>query len=459
MIDNQEELWNEDAENNILGIMMVDNDKAATVFSLLDNSDFYTKANRDIFKCIYGLIKANKIADIVSVSEQLKFDKLLEECGGREHITELAMNLTSTANYKQYCKIIVKYSKKRKMMYSIDEANVMIQEGKDIEDVANYLKNGCETVLLSKTSTNLTSLFAGIDDVMEEVDTVLSSDSRTFGLATGFKELDMCLSGLCKAKLYILGARPRVGKSALAQQIAEYVAQGHNVLFHSLEMRSSQYTKRSLFRLSGLNNDLLTRGLISKDDAMDKLAKASGELAELKLEIDDEPDCNLKTIEKNIVSMRNNKGGCDLVIVDYLQLMGGTSRKQTDRFEIVSKNSRGLKRLANKYDVPILILCQLSRQVDSRENKRPQLSDLRDSGDIEQDADVVMFIYREEVYNPSPICRGKAELIIAKNREGSCKVIPMAFNGASTQFMEIKPYEPPTTNGNRQFKTNTLRNQ
>lgn len=741
------ELYNEDAEQSILGIMMVDNYKASSISYLLDVSDFFTEGNRLLFSSIVELVSKDKPADIVSVSEKLKFENHLEEVGGRDYINLLASNIITTANYKQLCKIIIKYSKKRKLLYLLDKTKEQLEKGEDIDNAIEHIKTQSELLMLNKTDNNLTSILAGVTEVMDEIDTVLSSETRTFGLSTGFKKIDNVLSGLCKSKLYILGARPRVGKalsldtniltptgwvknrdiklgdtvigrdgkptkvvgvypqgitnnyiltlkdgrtidccedhewtvysskwgkertfttkelynklqcvryknrislprftgdygiekdfiippyvmgvligdgcltrgmcyckpnveilskvqsllpnsdvhfgsdnnivyitnfteglnyvrkiglntqsynkfipneyfhsskeqreelfnglmdtdgfkfntgweysttskqlaldvqqlawslgycakvttrmgkykkdnkvtttrlnyrvfitthnpltivdiqptksfktqcihvdnkdhlfviedyivthnSALAQQIAENISVNHNVLFHSLEMKSAQYTKRSVFRLTGLNNDILTNGGVTTEDAMNRVAEASEQLSKLNLFIDDASECNLTSIEKNINKMIDKKGSCDLIVIDYLQLMGSNNKKVYDRFEVVSNNSRGLKRLANKYNVPILCLCQLSRQLEQRQDKRPILSDLRDSGDIEQDADVVMFLYRDELYTTNPISRCKAELIIAKNREGTCRMIPMLFNGSKTQFLE-----------------------
>ena len=435
---NTEELYNQEAEQNILGIMMIDDNKALSISSLLDSEDFFLAQHRIIYNTITDLIKLGKPTDIVSVSEKLKFDNHLNEVGGRDYINLLAENVVTLSTYKQLCKIISKYSKKRKLIYLLDKTKENLDKGQDIDEAIEHIKSQSEIISLNKSNTNLDNILSGVVNVMDEINAVLNSDTKTFGLSTGFKRVDNILSGLCKSKLYILGARPRVGKSALAQQIAENVAQNKNVLFISLEMKTEQYTKRSIFRRTGLNNDVLTNGAISTNDALERVAKASEGLSKLKLFIDDNPDCTLTSIEKNINQMIDKQGSCDLVIVDYLQLMKSNNRKIHDRFEIVSNNSRGFKRLANKYNVPIVLLAQLSRQLEQRPDKRPMLSDLRDSGDIEQDADVVMFLYREELYHPTPLNKGQAELIVAKNREGTCRVIPMLFNGAKTEFIESK---------------------
>lgn len=436
-LENFKALSNQEAEEKLIGILLVSEKRISQIIPLIEPYDFFDKGLRVIYETILKMNKDNKPIDIVTISEQLKFDKQLEFVGGRERISELALSIENTLDYKQYCKILVKYSKKRKLLNISDKIQCMLDEGVDVDDVTRVVIDESNKLIFSKTSSNLTSLFSGLDNVLEEMDVVMSSDTGTFGLSTGFNTLDKTISGLCKSKLYILAARPRVGKSALAQQIAEFIAKDHNVLFHSLEMKAVQYTKRSIFRRAKLNTEILTKKLIDKDVAMGKAINASEELGYLNLYIDDTPDCTLSTIEKNILNMKQQRGSCDLIVIDYAQLMGTDDKKETDHFRIASKNSMGLKKLANKYDIPILLLAQLSRAVDMRQDKRPLLSDLKDTGSYEQDADVIMFINREEVYNPTPLNKGKAELIIAKNREGTTKTIPMVFNGSATEFTEM----------------------
>lgn len=437
-LENYRDISNQEAEEKLIGILLTDTRRIASVSSIIEPYDFFDRGLRLIYSAILAMNKGNKPIDIVTVSEQLKFDQQLDMAGGRERITELAFEAGSSIDYKQYCKILIKYSKKRKLLTIADKIQCMLNEAVDVDDVTKYIIDEANKLVFSKTSSNLTSIFSGLDEVLEEIDTVLSSNTGTFGLPTGFPTLDKTISGLCKSKLYIVAARPRVGKSALAQQIAEYVAQDHNVLFHSLEMRSSQYTKRSIFRRAKLNTELLTKGLIDKDTALGKAVEASTEIGNLNIFIDDNPDCTLSSIEKNILTMKEQKGSCDLIVIDYAQLMASDDKKETDHFRIASKNSMGLKKLANKYDVPILLLAQLSRAVDIRQDKRPLLSDLKDTGSYEQDADVIMFIHREEIYNPTPLNKGKAELIVAKNREGTTKSIQMCFNGGATEFREMQ---------------------
>lgn len=431
-----DELYNKEAEENIIAICLTSQEKLGIIVNELSPQDFFDRQLRTIFENIQVLAKKGKQVDIITLSEQLRFSEQLEFIGGKEKLQSLLDNLITIANYKQLIKIIIKYSKKRFLSSILKESEGLLEKQEDVDDVLKYIERTITTKLLSKTTTNLNSLASGLMDVMDEVDKVIHSKDKIFGLSTGFPKLDKTLSGLCKSKLYIIGARPRIGKSSLAQQIAEYVAQEHNVLFHSLEMKISQYTKRSVFRRAKINNDMIANTNIKEDVLFDKIVSAGDSITKLNLFIDDDTKCTLSTIEKNIIKIQQDKGSCDLVVIDYIQLMQSDNKYQQDKREKIGEISTGLKRLALKYDVPIIILSQLTRALEARENKRPTLSDLKESGDLEQDADVVIGLYRDEVYNPHN--KGTAEVIILKNREGSCRVIPYYFNGSVTEFMEVK---------------------
>lgn len=435
----ENDFWNEEAEENILGIMLVDNSRIQQIISILNENDIFDKANKLIFKAIKDMAKEDKPVDIVTVSEYLRFNNELEEVGGREYINTLAENVITTANWKNYCKIIVKYSKKRQL---INLAKKITEETAkdDVEDIAMEAKQELENILVNRTSNNISHIFNGLDTVISQVESILSSDSRLLGVSTGLYSLDYILSGLVGGRLYILGARPSMGKSSLAQQIAETVASNKdkNVVFASLEMGLDEYTQRSLFRRVNITQEMLSRGLVN-DTIYDKIANQTEYLSNLNLFILDNADCTLNDLETGIINCINSKGTCDLVIVDYLQLMASDDKRERDPLKVVSRNSSGLKKLARKYNVPILALCQLSRSLETRMDKRPILSDLRESGTIEQDADVVMFIYRDEVYNKDdPTNRGMAELLISKNRQGRTGIIDLVFEANKTLFKEIK---------------------
>ncbi|WP_289146987.1 replicative DNA helicase [uncultured Megamonas sp.] len=433
---NTSELYNKEAENRILGILLVNQDNIIDIITRLNTEDFFDKRNQLIFQAIRDLYDSKKEIDIVSVSEKLRFNKQLIPAGGREYISGLAIDVDMVSNYKHYCNIIIKYAKKRKLLDIFNMAEKELIGVKDIDEVITNVKSDVTNLIMNSRTCELTSLFGGVTEVLDKVNTILTSDNNCFGLSTGLKSLDLITSGLCPSKLYVLGARPAMGKSAMAQQISEYIAQDKNVLYVSLEMGIEEYTERSLLSKCGLTKEMLSRKMIGVEQAMQKMVQASEDIAKLNLYIYDKPRCTIDKVEQAILNCRQQKGSCDLIVVDYLQLMKGNDKRIIDTKDIVSQLSNDFKNVAREYKVPVLLLSQLSRALETRLDKRPILSDLRESGAIEQDADVVMFLYRQEVYTQNPTDKGKAELIVAKNREGRTGTINLIFNGSRVKFSE-----------------------
>lgn len=430
-------LGNNEAEQELLGIMLVDNTKLADCCNMLEVGDFYTPSHKDIFEAIRELRNKGKEVDIVTVSEWLRFHDRLDRVGGRDYINDLAINVACTTNYKNYAKIILNYSNKRRLIEACEGAIEALDNNTDVDNVALDLKSRVENVMVGKAEDKLSHIISGLDNVVDKISKVLSSEDKILGLSTSFPSLDRAISGLCAGRLYLLGARPAMGKSSFAMQVASWVARSHNVVFASLEMGLDEYTERELFTRANTNQDMISNGFVT-EEIYTRIYKASEELADENLYILDDANCKLSTIESGITSCIRKKGSCDLVIVDYLQLMASDDKRLKDDYDIVTRNSKGLKQLARKYKVPILALCQLSRQLEARADKRPMLSDLRDSGSLEQDADVVMFLYRDEVYNPSSDSRGKAELLIRKNRQGRTNMIELLFEASKTRFKEYE---------------------
>lgn len=427
-----------DSEKEILGIALVASDKLSDICNMLDKDDFFEQSHKQIFEAIVDLKNKDKEVDIVTVSEWLRFHDKLESSGGRDYINDLAINVACTSNYKNYCSIILNYSKKRKLIEVCKDSIDSLNNNVDVEDVGLYLKTKAESIMMEKASDNLSHIISGLDSVVDKISKVLESDNKLLGLPTPYPSLSKAISGFCPGRLYILGARPAMGKSSMAMQIASEASKEKNVVFASLEMGLDEYTERELFGLANTNQDLISNGMVT-EDIYEKIFKASEELADRNLFILDDANCKLSTIESAIVNCISKKGSCDLVIIDYLQLMASDDKRLKDDYDIVTRNSKGLKKLARKYKVPIIALCQLSRNLETRQDKRPVLSDLRDSGSIEQDADVVMFVYRHEVYYPNePLAKGKAELIIRKNRQGSCRTIELTFEASKTKFKEYE---------------------
>lgn len=743
------ELYNDEAERTILGIQLIDNAKILPISCKITSQDLFSHPHILIQEAILEMNRRGKPVDIVSISEYLRFNGELDQCGGREYITQLAQDVITVSNYEYYCKVILKYSKKRKLLALAEDITKQLESnGNDVDDVASKAKLDIEDIMLNRSADCLTELLDGLEGTVDQISHILQSDDKLLGYSTSFPTLDKFLSGLCPGRLYILAARPAMGKgirldcniltpsgwvknkdiklgdevigrdgkptkvigiypqplqecykitlkdgreivcdaphewtvysskwgkertltteelyqklqcvryqnrislprftgdygvekdfvippyimgvligdgcltralcyckpskkvfdkvksfmpegteikfesnnktvqlnkwyealeyirsiglntqsynkfipeeyfhsskeqrellfqglmdtdghnagngyeysttseklakdvqqlawslgyncrivsrmghyikdgarketrtnyklhitwvkpltitriekvepiltqcihvdnkdklfviedylvthnSSLAFQIAENIARKHKVVFASLEMSATDYVQRMVFSRTGLTQESLTRGMYNEETIFDEVYSASKDIADLSLYIIDDANANLNTIENGIVSCIAKYGKIDFLVVDYLQLMASSNPKEREPYKIVSANSTGLKKLARKYNIPVLCLSQLSRSVEQRQDKRPMLSDLRESGAIEQDADCVMFIYRDEVYDPTPMNRGTAEIIVAKNRQGRTGTIDMVFEANRTRFKE-----------------------
>ena len=743
------ELYNDEAERTILGIQLIDNAKILPISCKITSQDLFSHPHILIQEAILEMNRRGKPVDIVSISEYLRFNGELDQCGGREYITQLAQDVITVSNYEYYCKVILKYSKKRKLLALAEDITKQLESnGNDVDDVASKAKLDIEDIMLNRSADCLTELLDGLEGTVDQISHILQSDDKLLGYSTSFPTLDKFLSGLCPGRLYILAARPGLGKglgldcniltptgwvknrdiklgdevigrdgkptkvigiypqplqdcykitlkdgreivcdaphewtvysskwgkertftteelyqklqcvryqnrislprftgdygiekdfvippyimgvligdgcltralcyckpsikvldkvrkvlpkgvtayfrkdnktvsiigweaarkyidaiglatqsynkfipeeyfhsskrqrlalfeglmdtdghntgkgfeysttseqlakdvrqlawslgysckirkrmgkytkngerketrinyrlyitrckpltitsiekvepiptqcihvdnadslfviedyivthnSSLAFQIAENIARTNKVVFASLEMSATDYVQRMVFSRTGLSQEALTRGMYDEEKIFDEVYSASKDIADLSLYIIDDANASLATIENGIVSCIAKYGKIDFLVVDYLQLMASSNPKEREPYKIVSANSTGLKKLARKYNIPVLCLSQLSRSVEQRQDKRPMLSDLRESGAIEQDADCVMFIYRDEVYDPTPMNRGTAEVIVAKNRQGRTGTIDMVFEANRTRFKE-----------------------
>lgn len=439
-VNRLDDFYNKQAEDNIIAIMLDTDTQTSNILSTLTPDDFYQKENRYIFQTIASLHKSGKPTDVVSVTELLKFNGELEMIGGAAKIASYANVCPTSVTWKHYSEIVIKYSKKRYLMKLCKDSIGRLENKEDVDDVATDLTLKANDILTRTSHTDFVGLTTGFSEFWEDVEILYESKTGTLGVPTGFKQLDKQLSGLIGGRLYLLGARPSMGKSALAQQIAEYVALSKQVLFFSLEMSTKEYTSRSIYRRTGFNQEYLSSqaGQDRQDEILAAYAQAGDEVSNLKLHIIDDSSTTLKTVERNILQCKQQFGSCDLIVIDYLQLMEPIDKRVVDDYKIVTDNSQGLKRLARKYKVPILALCQLSRNLEGRADKRPILADLRDSGSLEQDADVVIFLYRDELYNPmNAYNKGRADLYIAKNRAGKRGVnIKLNFNGSKVEFTE-----------------------
>lgn len=430
------EISNEVYED-MLGILLVDNSKIPYVTTKIQVDSLPKGVYREIYQAITDLYNLGVDVDIVTVSNRLLNTNKLKDIGGRKVINDLALNAPSPKLINQAIDIVLSQNTYRKVSSVLKDFNDEMGKTPDVNRVCmDYCSKITSIVSGNMNEDKLETISGGLDEVVEDMEK--SKATGCIGIKSGFPTLDYYTGGLQKGKLYIVGARPSMGKSAMVMNIAEYVAKTENVLFISLEMNRKEYTQRMLFSKAGVDVNKINTGEVTDDD-IQRVKAQKAYLDSLNLYIETKTPCRVCDIELAIINLQSTKGSCGLVVVDYLQLLTPTGKNSKNREVEVAEMSRDLKSLAIKYDVPIIVLSQLSRALESREDKRPMLSDLRESGAIEQDADVVTFLYRNEYYYPDdPASRGSAELLIRKNRGGiNNRDIEMCWQPSKVKFMEV----------------------
>lgn len=427
---------NDDGFKDLLGICLVDSTKIPYITTKVSIDDMPKGAWREIYKAINELYNLGVDVDIVTVSNRLLNTNKLKEVGGRKTINDLALQAPSSNFAKKVVDSVVSQTTYRKVVTVVDDFKKDVEGSDDVNATCiDYCGKISSIITGSANSDEVETISSGVDEVI--ADLYKSKENGCVGLDMGFNNLNYYLGGLQKGKIYILGARPSMGKSAFAMNIAEHVALTHNVLFISLEMSRKEYAQRLMFGRAGVDVNTINTGRIS-DAEIEKVKSQKEYLDSLKLFIETRTPCRVSDIELAMINIISTRGSCDLVIVDYLQLLTPNSKSGKNREVEVAEMSRELKSLAVKYNVPIIVLSQLSRALEAREDKRPMLSDLRESGAIEQDADVVMFVYRDEWYHPDdPASRGKGEILIRKNRGGvNNRDVEMCWQPSKVRFTE-----------------------
>lgn len=427
---------NDDGFKDLLGICLIDSTKIPYITTKVSIDDMPKGAWREIYKAINELYNLGVDVDIVTVSNRLLNTNKLKEVGGRKTINDLALQAPSSNFAKKVVDSVVSQTTYRKVVTVVDDFKKDVEGSDDVNATCiDYCGKISSIITGSANSDEVETISSGVDEVI--ADLYKSKKDGCVGLDMGFNNLNYYLGGLQKGKIYILGARPSMGKSAFAMNIAEHVALTHNVLFISLEMSRKEYAQRLMFGRAGVDVNAINTGRIS-DAAIEKVKSQKEYLDSLKLFIETRTPCRVSDIELAMINIISTRGSCDLVIVDYLQLLTPNSKSGKNREVEVAEMSRELKSLAVKYNVPIIVLSQLSRALEAREDKRPMLSDLRESGAIEQDADVVMFVYRDEWYHPDdPASRGKGEILIRKNRGGvNNRDVEMCWQPSKVRFTE-----------------------
>ncbi len=426
-----------EAEVSVLGGILLENEALNRVLEVIQEGDFYRESHRKIFSAILQLYERNEPSDLITLSEVLKKREDFESVGGVEHLNSLVNSVPTAANITYYAKIVKEKSILRKL---INRATEIISQGYEgSEDVDEFLDRA-ERSIFEISEARIRPSFYPIKDIIKSsfktIEKLYEKRQLITGVPTGFAKLDELTSGLQPADLIIVAGRPSMGKTAFALNIAQYAAIEAHVpaAVFSLEMAKEQLALRMLCSEAKVDAHRLRGGFLSESD-WPKLTRAAGNLSEAPIFIDDTPA--LTALEMRAKSRRLKKEhDLGLVIVDYLQLMRGRPDSDTREQEI-SDISRSLKSLAKELSVPVIALSQLNRRVEERGDRRPQLSDLRESGAIEQDADVIIFLYRDEVYSKSEDNKGKAEIIIGKQRNGPTDKFELAFLDRYTCFENL----------------------
>ena len=428
---------NIEAEEAVLGSILINQETIYGVSELLDIEDFYRKSHRTIFKVMLDLNTTKKAIDIITLTDYLTHISKLEEVGGIAFITSLANKVPSTANLKHYINIVKEKSMLRNIINIAEHMESMSYDNEQL-DTPEVILDKTEQMISRLTKKMIVTKVDNIQGqtlkAYMDIENIINNKDELLGLETGLYDLDNFLQGLKNSDFMILAARPSMGKTAFALNIASHLSikKDTPVVFFSLEMSSNQLIHR-IFSSRGLIPlfDLKSGNL---DDAhTQKLIKVSNKLSQTKLIINDEIS-NLMSL-RSIARKLKRENDIKLIIIDYLQLLEGT-RRENRNLEI-SEISRSLKILAKELDIPIIALSQLSRSVESRQVKKPMLSDLRESGSLEQDADIVMFLYREDYYNPETENKNITDVIIAKNRNGPTGTIPVYFHKEYVRFQDL----------------------
>lgn len=427
-----------EAEQAVLGCMLTDKESVVAAIESLKEDDFYREDNKIIYRAILNLYNRAEPVDIITLKSELSSIGKFDAVGGLEYLAELPDKVPTTANVERYIKIVEEKSTLRNL---IRTANEIIEYGYDptqeVEDIMDNAEKQIFNIMQKKNQTGYSSIKDILVDSFTELEDLYNRKQHVTGVPTGFIDLDNKTAGLHNSDLILVAARPAMGKSAFALNIATNAAlsAGTGVAIFSLEMSKEQMTNRILGSVAMVDGNSIRTGRIADDDWI-KLATASGELSQAGIYIDDTPGISIMEIRARCRKLKMEKD-IGLVVIDYLQLVQGSNKRVGSREQEISEISRSLKILAKEINVPVIALSQLSRAPEQRPDHRPMLSDLRESGAIEQDADIVMFLYRDDYYNQDSEKKNIAEVIIAKHRAGSTGTVELAWFGNYTKFANL----------------------
>jgi replicative DNA helicase len=429
-----------EAEQSVLGGLLLDNSAWDRAGDLLTETDFYRYEHKAIYKAIGDLVQASKPADVITVYEQLQMHGKAEECGGIAYLNALAQSVPSAANLRRYAEIVRERAVLRKLIEASDEiaTNAFNPQGRSVSQILDEAEG--RVFQIGEEGQRSKTGFQSMDQlVVQLIDRVTELHENgaedVTGVRTGFYDLDKMTAGLQPGDLIVLAARPSMGKTAFALNIAENVAVQEElpVVVFSMEMGASQLALRMVGSLGRINQSNLRTGRLN-DDEWGRLSEAVDRLKSASVFIDETPALNPAELRARARRQARACGRLGLIVVDYLQLMSGSSGSDENRATELGEISRGLKALAKELQCPVIALSQLNRSVESRNDKRPMMSDLRESGAIEQDADVIMFIYRDDYYDKESKKPGVAEIIIGKQRNGPVGTVELTFLKPLTRF-------------------------
>lgn len=427
-----------EAEQAILGSMLIDKDAVINAIEVLKEEDFYREDNKTIYSAMLSLYARSEPIDIITVKSELTQIGKFETVGGLEYLASLPDKVPVVSNIENYIQIVEEKSILRKLIKASNEISQMgYEQTEETECIMDVAEKKIFDIMQNRNTKGYTPIKEVLINAIDELEKLYNHKGGITGIATGFIDLDRITAGLHNSDLVLIAARPAMGKSAFALNIASHVAIREKVpvAVFNLEMSKEQLGSRILCSEAMVDSNKVRTGNIEEEDWI-KLVSAVGPLSEAEIYIDDTPGISISEIRAKCRKMKLEKN-IGLIIIDYLQLIQGTGKKNASREQEISEISRSLKILAKELDVPVIALSQLSRAAEQRTDHKPMLSDLRESGAIEQDADIVMFIYREDYYNPDTERKNIAEIILAKHRAGATGTVELMWLGSYTKFVNL----------------------
>lgn len=428
---------NVEAEQAVLGAMLLSHDAVIVAMEKLQSQDFYRDVHRIIFEAMEHLHRENKEIDVITLPDELKRMKKLDDVGGLEYVLNLPNLVGSAANIEYYANIVAEKALARNLISTCTELTTEAYDGqKETEALLDDAERRILQLSDTKNRGDFASVGAVVEVTLDKITKLYENKAGLTGLPTGFRDLDRMTSGLQPSDLILVAARPSMGKTAFTLNIAQNVGvrQHKTVAFFSLEMSQEQLVQRLLCQIAHIDSQKLRTGQLNSDEEWIRLTDACDKLYESPIYIDDTPGISVAEMRSKARRLKSEHG-LDLIIVDYLQLMQG--RNAESRQQEISEISRSLKALARELKVPLIALSQLSRSVESRQDKRPMLSDLRESGALEQDADIVSFLYREDYYDKETENQHITEVILAKHRNGPVGSVKLYFKNEFTLFLNL----------------------